>query len=904
MTIELAGGELNDFVLDCVRDARKIVAAYWPISNFVATNALNGLEDLPFAAAMEFGRELLGSEGFLPLSKYREFFAKGRINSTDLATAIANTLQQTNLRRSFSFNTNGTKTIATEQIYQQWLLQNEKPQTEKGSLGEIFSAKLNQINFQVKTNKRSTQTLGETSFARDGQIITEVINKRMVRWCAAFLDEGQAGWQMPGREQGFYKSWRDLAAMDSGFRYYTGKALAKKLQELPSEAAEALGLLLQELEIPRANWREYLMRHLAQLPGWASLIRWREEHDEALSQQQYPIDLVEYLAVRVFYEVLLIQVEGNWTRKHQQTNPAEKSHAELINRLVSLAESFHLTATEIENLAPENFKALAELAVSCNTVTQQAIWQEAYERHFREQFLQKLSANQDKAKPASIQTASNTRPAAQAMFCIDVRSEGLRRQLENLGTYQTYGIAGFFGVPMLYQPFGSDFKMVIGPALIKPTQVVTETPIADDTTAVKKNVSFNRWRYSWHELMHGLKQSLMTPYAFVEMVGLFSGISLVGRTLAPVWWHKTQQKLQAKLAPKIAVEPSLLATIAENEVAAEEAAKAVGGVLRSIGLTKNFARLVLISGHGSETENNHYASGLDCGACGGNHGDKSALVAAALLNNPQIRKILAKQGLAIPADTFFLAGEHNTTTDIVSILNEDELPSSHITDLMNFKRDLATAGKANAHQRSLNLPGADSKNLEQRACDWSQVRPEWGLAGNAAFICGRRALTANLDLESRAFLHSYDQSQDPDGAILENIMTAPVVVGEWINMQYYLSSVDNQKYGSSTKLLHTVVGQVGVMQGKQSDLLLGLPQQSVMFGDELYHEPLRLMVVIEATTSRISQIIAKHALLQKLTRNQWINLVAYDAASNIFYELTPNGDWLKVTLEDEASQAA
>lgn len=899
ITFEQAEGELSNFVLDCVRDARKIVAAYWPISNFVATNALNGLEDLPFAEAMEFGREWRGSAGFLPLPKYREFFVQGRISRGDLETAIANFLSHTNLRRSFTF---GNKTISTEQIYEQWLWLEPKPQTEKSSFWKIFAAKLNQINFQVTAHQNRKQTLGETSFARDGQTITEVINQRMIRWCAAFLDEGQAAWKMPGRENGFYECWRDLAGLDSSFRYYTGKLLSKKLQELPNKSAEALGLLLQEMEIPKANWREYLMRHLAQLPGWASLVRWREEHEEVLAQQQYPINLVEYLTVRVFYEAVLLEVKSSWTHKSKKLQPTQTfpSFLELVGRLMTLAESFQLSQAEIENLTPENFQALAELAQSCNTLTQQAIWQEAYERHFRQQLLQKLGANRAKSKS----TPNNSRPYAQAVFCIDVRSEGLRRQLENLGAYQTYSIAGFFGLPMLYQPFGSDFKVTIGPALIKPSQVVTETPTNADSTAVAKNLSFKRWRYNWHELIYALKQNVLTPFAFVEMAGLFSGIALVGKTFAPVWWRKTQKAIKAKLAPKVATEPSLIANIAQSEIAAEEAARAVGSVLHSIGLLKNLARLVLICGHGSTTENNPYASGLDCGACGGNHGDKSAVVAAALLNNTQIRQVLAKQGLTIPADTFFLAGEHNTTTDGVSILNEDQLPATHLHDLANFKRDLGLAGKASARQRSFNLPGAINENLEQRASDWSQIRPEWGLAGNAAFICGRRALTANLDLENRAFLHSYDQSQDPDGAILEGILTAPVVVAEWINMQYYLSSVDNHKYGSSTKLLHTVVGQVGVMQGKQSDLLVGLPQQSVMLGDELYHEPMRLTVIIEASVSRISQIIAKYALLQNLTRNQWINLVSYDAVANVFYELSPNGEWLEVVLEDEVSQAA
>jgi uncharacterized protein YbcC (UPF0753/DUF2309 family) len=161
-----------------------------------------------------------------------------------------------------------------------------------------------------------------------------------------------------------------------------------------------------------------------------------------------------------------------------------------------------------------------------------------------------------------------------------------------------------------------------------------------------------------------------------------------------------------------------------------------------------------------------------------------------------------------------------------------------------------------------------------------------------------------LNLENRVFLHSYDQNQDATGAILEGIMTAPVVVAEWINMQYYFSTVDNEHFGSGSKLLHTVVGQVGVMQGRHSDLRRGLPQQAVMLGEELFHEPLRLSVIVEAAPETISNIIAKHKKLQQLTRNKWITLVAYDSFARQFYRYTPNGKWAKLELDSPALSSA
>ncbi len=157
------------------------------------------------------------------------------------------------------------------------------------------------------------------------------------------------------------------------------------------------------------------------------------------------------------------------------------------------------------------------------------------------------------------------------------------------------------------------------------------------------------------------------------------------------------------------------------------------------------------------------------------------------------------------------------------------------------------------------------------------MRPEWGLAGNAAFVVGPRALTAGLDLEGRAFLHSYDWRQDPEGKALEIILTAPLVVAEWINTQYYFSTVDNARYGSGDKATQNVVGLVGTVQGNAGDLLTGLPRQSVLDDEgRPFHEPLRLMAVVMAPVGRVTGIIAQNQILQTLFDNGWVALLVID----------------------------
>lgn len=900
----------------CVHEASSIIAPYWPIDGFIANNTLAHLEHMPFHQAVQKARDLRGGHGFLPLATYRSLFEQGRITEQALDTAIASLQETLALPQHIHFH---GQAMPAQPVYRAWLLQHEDADVvrrEKPAAWQQVTTLLQASDLPLHEvhdgddGSLLTQTKGEQCFVRDGQAVVTVVNKRMIRWCAAFLDEGQAAWSMPGREQGFYSCWKALAGEDHSFRFYAGRQIQEQIHSLPADAHQVLELCLRRLKIPEALWSAYLSRHLAQLSGWASLIRWREEHPSYPWQQRCPITLVDYLAVRLFYEAVLVEVSTAdkqaqapvWSRvfqprlsSRQEERLQPHSEAGIVSRIVLLADVLKLQPQELAELAPEHFKQMVVLARNWSTEKQQMLWQEAYECQYRTQLIQTLRSHQDVADRSPMQTTC----AAQALFCIDVRSEGLRRHLEMRGPYETYGVAGFFAVPMMYQPFGSSYSMALAPALIAPPYRIRE--VASDTASARalaqRRLNANMFVHSWRELLHALREHLLTPFAFVEMVGGWSVFPLLGKTLFPQTWKKMQGRLQKALLPAVPTEPSILTDCTATGMSREEQAALAGNMLRCIGLTGSFARIVLLCGHASETDNNPYAAALDCGACGGHAGGTNATVTASILNSPSIRTLLAEQGIMVPEETFFLAAEHNTTTDTITFFNAEQLPASHQAAFEQLKQDLAAAGQTNSVERASRLPDAPAsasalvRHLKKRATDWAQVRPEWGLARNAVFLCGRRALSAGVNLDGRVFLQSYDHSQDPEGTILEGILTAPLIVAEWINMQYYFSTIDNDTFGSSTKLLHTVVGQTGVMQGKQSDLLIGLPRQSVMFGDHLHHEPLRLLAIVEANPETISAIIAQHEQLQHLVDNRWISLVAYDPTSAIWYQYMPATGW-------------
>jgi uncharacterized protein YbcC (UPF0753/DUF2309 family) len=446
------------------------------------------------------------------------------------------------------------------------------------------------------------------------------------------------------------------------------------------------------------------------------------------------------------------------------------------------------------------------------------------------------------------------RPDLQAAFCIDVRSEVFRRALEAQSPgIATIGFAGFFGLPLAHRAHGTDEVASHLPVLLKPglTSTGHAAPAVEEATRIAA-----RTARAWGRF----RQAAVSSFAFVEAAGPVYGIKLVKDALGVSSRAET-----AAPAPRI-----------EGGLSPEAKAATGAAVLRAMSMTNGHARLVLLLGHGGQVTNNPHESAYHCGACGGQTGEVSARLLATLLNDPETRAGLPAQGIDLPADTVFVAGLHDTTTETVTLYEDDTPAPDHRADLTAAKGWLVRAAKGARAERALRLPGATATTIAARARDWAEVRPEWGLAGCAAFIAAPRAVTAAADLEGRAFLHSYDWTADADFATLELILTAPVVVASWISLQYYGSTVAPAAFGGGNKLIHNVVGGIGVVEGNGGALRPGLPWQTVHNGERAAHEPLRLSVMIEAPQAAMSGILARHAGVRDLFDNGWLHLLALE----------------------------
>ncbi len=675
------------------------------------------------------------------------------------------------------------------------------------------------------------------------------------RHCAAHFDDGQAIWSSPWQGLSLYEAWHSAAQigwrMDllglTGFRAFVA--------QLPETANEAIRQMLQALEIPQSCWRQFLLCELFSIAGWTSFVKYRVRQAEFNGERNE--DLIGLIAIRLAYDVALRSVPG-------------------------IPQNLRLYPVDAE------FAAEPEVVTSPKRdVLVRYLLQVATEKSYQAELCQKLLSHSESA-------AETKRKTLQIVFCIDVRSEVMRRHLESCSDeIETFGFAGFFGVALEYIPFAETTGPAQCPVLLKPGFRIreslrgTEEQVASQAIADRKTIRVSR--KSWKSF----QTSAVSCFSFVESLGLayFPKLLMTSFGLVPPVKNGDADGIPSNLieslgpeidGPKIDGKGSL-------GISSDTQIDVAEGILRNLGLKTNFGRIVALCGHVCDVVNNPYKAGLDCGACGGHSGEPNARAAVALLNSPGVRAGLSQRGIHIPDDTLFMAAVHNTTTDEIRFFDMHSVPSTHAADLAQVTAWVQQAGVLCRSERTERFIDSSADDLLRRSRDWSEVRPEWGLAGNAAFVIAPRTRTNGLDLGGRTFLHSYDYHNDPEFKTLELIMTAPMIVTNWINLQYYASTVDNRAFGSGNKLIHNVVGQFGVFEGNGGDIMTGLPWQSVHDGQRFQHEPLRLLVVVEAPRHAIEQIVKKHAKVRDLVTNGWLSLMALDTGR--FYRFSSNSVW-------------
>jgi uncharacterized protein YbcC (UPF0753/DUF2309 family) len=690
------------------------------------------------------------------------------------------------------------------------------------------------------------------------KIISEVS-----KFAAAYLDQGQAIAAFPLKNKSFFSAWQSLIHDDKTLESW-GLSFDKQVLRTFDglEASEAISRMLNDIGIRgETTQKEYLGVLLFSVLGWSTQFSyhlWQQQLGYKKTSEGTPTDL---LAVRLAYDYLLFK----------SALVSDHNIAKLW--LKDLEEQ----TSARQNLTSPALSQELQLSYVC-----QLAWERTYQRSLSIGLNRKLKFIQKT-------------PQVQMVFCIDVRSEMLRRHIETTDPkIETLGFAGFFGLPLDYVCTDEKQAQHRLPVLLSPALKVHEQNQSpenrdDQNPDLKQTLIQNYFR--------NLRKGTLSSLTYVELFGAFYIEKMISQSLNYIREvFQTDHIPQRFCDSRKKVSLSQVFSNQAEPLSINSHVTRVAGILNHLGLTSEFSELIFIVGHGSETTNNSFGSSLDCGACGGHAGDVNAKFLVALLNSPIIRKGLKEASIDIPDSTWFVAAVHETVTDEIFILDRSDIPEQFQSKIQTLEKNLKQASKNCQNERQTARSKRSSVDPMKRAKNWSEVRPEWALAGNAAFIVAPRERTYGVNLNSRVFLHNYDWMKDEKRGFqtLELIMTAPMIVTSWINLQYYASTVAPQIYSSGNKVLHNLVNESGVFEGNGGDLRVGLPLQSLHDGHRWIHDPLRLSVFIEAPKDSIESVIKKHKVVKDLLSNEWLHIIQIDSSQHSFFRRTRHGNYTSI----------
>lgn len=927
-----------------------------PIDVFIHHNTLHAFEHLSFEDAVREAAQVYGAESFLPEQRYLTEYRAGRITDHDLRHIIKSLNPTGPSLGEFNFHEiikrfllvappvegfqevkwllrEASNAIAPQEIDSSsliaWLTTHGACVNRRDALHKInFEAAESleailagiprnpEVTMQERTILWAATLLAVAESWKTEErkrpdpncvILDEMINPLVIRFCEEYLDLGFSNQLMPDRHEGMLACFLrmvDVAHFGIPRWLEPLRRSVSRYRVEPSAVDNLVTRLLEDLGVAEGARYDYLLREALSLKGWAGYVALSERRPDLLHGQENEIKprLCEYIAIRLLLR--LCAEESSVYQAKKAELPSENVELETIDKVYCAAFHVLTLVTSLQMGArllgdPSEIVPLIRSLLEVTEVQRRTIWHLAYENNLYERTLNALARPPHKGEGGPC-------PKSQFVFCIDDREESIRRHLEarNSG-YQTFGTAGFFGVDANYTMM-SGASAPYCPVIIQPKHAIREVPrqgYEDDLLKYRKKQAL------WFRLSGYVNRGSgsVIHNMILSLAGCFSLIPMVLGVIAP--------RTLRFMGSLFGSEPMIPADLHELQVAAEpttgltqtgytldEMATRVINVLKGIGLTKDFARLVFLIGHGSSSRNNPLRSAYDCGACGGRPGRINARAFCVMANNPTVRKLVSERaGIVIPDDTFFLGAFHNTCSDQMEYFDLDRCPESHREFLEAVQADLAAATRQNAFERCRRFVQAGVKSVDEAAEEaiarsymLAEARPEYGHATNVICIVGPRSFSKGLFFDRRAFLVSYDSAIDGDSSILLGILRAVVPVCGGINLEYLFSAMDNEVYGAGTKLPHNIVSLVGIMNGTASDLRTGLPTQMVEI-----HEPVRLLLVVVASREQLERVILSDAMIERNFAGGWIRVALRDPSTGELWWRMPNGEYTRYEASRE-----
>jgi len=896
-----------------IESATNLLPEQGPIGVFVHHNTLHHFEDQKFEDATEFVAERLGAQPYMEHDDYVDFYLNRRISSDSLVKRIlkntnSGTLPKEIPNLGIPIDRFLKKLILTPKIVERSetiehlllsgnVLKKFAKQASDFSKEKIreeaiachllenhsekllFNSKLDEYalsklwdalsNFSVE---RTAIPSSETSF----KVIDDIVNKRIITFLNAYSDQGISYWKMPNISSSLIETF--LNFVKYGERWCPSHArwvLDNDLGTIETDLDKTIQKLLENLNVPKSNWGDFIEEELLKLPGWTGSVAFFEKNPEVLANKR-SFSIKELLVIRLLLLKKLNHYGGYFSTECHTQSSLDLSMS-LRLELFLMFQSLGIGSKTIKKLSQSQVDKISMLLCEITDFKRRRILHQAYEDTYKFQVLDSIILNSKLSKKTILRT-----PKYQAMFCLDDREESLRRHLEETEPEcETFGVAGFFGLNILFKGLQEDNAVPLCPVNVKAEHLIHETPssssvgnfiLTDKRSRLMKNVLRRTYDQS---------RDFIGGAIFTIGGGLLSCVPMVFMIHFPRFTGFFVKRIKSHFFPEvdtiIEVSSSNSSPNESEDIkdgfTVEEMAEKVYGILISVGI-RQYSEIIFIIGHGSSSLNNPHKSAYDCGACGGRRGDTNARVFAEIANKEDVRRLLREKGLVIPDSTYFIGGYHNTCSDQIDYFDTGKIPLNVKETASNAFSDFDKARKLDAHERCRRFEDANQygptlalKHVEGRSQNLREPRPEYGHCTNAMCIIGRRQLTKNLFLDRRAFLVSYDPLADDNASILSSVLSAVIPVCAGINLEYYYSFVDSDKFGCGTKLPHNITSLIGVMNGGLSDLKTGLPWQMVE-----NHEPFRLITIVEGSKKQLRAALKKTPYVKKLVENRWIQL--------------------------------
>jgi uncharacterized protein len=707
---------------------------------------------------------------------------------------------------------------------------------KKGQEAQLWKEKLIQGDYVDSSNPRigTLRANWKKHFHID---LDSLVHPLLFRTLCSYLDQGIAIWKFPVWHKGFLASMKTMEKNGITSFFNTPRA-RNLLLHSHCEIEKLLKILVGE----EGLFERYIYDQQFAHQGWSGMVSAIEDQPQTLLDHK-KITLHELIQFELLLEIDAMDF--------------------------AFGEIWAPLAHKVEGKPTPLFAKIEETEL----YEVLSLWQDALEWSYFDQVLVGIQQQQ-------IENQEQEPKSFQAMFCIDDRECSIRRYIEKFDPKcETFGTPGFFNVEFFFKPEHGRFYTKLCPVPVTPKYLIKET---DTKHKRKKDIHFSKHA-------HGLFRG----FFITQTVGFWAAfrllLSIFRPSLSPAtsysFRHMDKQStlsIEHKGHHQHDHENGL-----QIGFTIEEMVIRVEGLLRSIGLVENFASIIYVIGHGASSVNNPHYAAYDCGACSGRPGSVNARVFCYMANNPHVRSLLKERGIEIPEETQFVGGVHDTTRDEIGFFDEQHLTISNIDlhqkNVPIFKKALDHNAKERSRRFELINSNSDVKKIHQKILNRSvslfEPRPELNHATNALCVVGRRAMTKHIFLDRRSFLNSYDYNIDPKGDILSNVMRPLGPVCGGINLEYFFSRVDNQKFGAGTKLPHNVMGLFGVANGIEGDLRPGLPSQMIEV-----HDPLRLMIIVEHFPDVVLHVIKKEKAMYEWYINEWIHLVAIHPETRELYK--------------------